>query len=638
MRNSYRPVRLLVLWVGVLLLLANPARAGQQPNQQTPKLQIEGDRAIFTTERMIAVIRNGVLVRIFNRLTGTEYIVSPPKEIPKDFQTALIYTVEGVGKQGENASVSAGRPVGAGVSTLVPDPIVVSQLPQVTSKQLNEHTIEYTFRSEDDQTVLATSYSLDPVSGDLVIQQKGNGKRQGLTGVRLGLWPITCRGNLLLPVFNGIKAARGNPFQYERTDFEWPMRWQLPFVIFNDALGGFWIHTQDPKGHFKNVNYHYEENGTWGVAFSTLNAAPFGPHDSVESVGWRVNTYAGDWTVPVDYYRTWAYRAYHIAEKERLRPSWVDNIRLEIRDADNIPADQITEYLDLLRQYVVPSKTLLIMTQWTGTNMVDDKQVVVPRWVASKEGAKFNQEARKRGFRTMYFTNYFGITPNHPRLEEFRPCFIKNPYTHKYEGWNLEGEWSFATSLKLYYVNPACKSWRDYQASEFKTLFEHNPADGLYLDQAFHMYNDDNGLIDGQSSVEGNLEFHRQVAEALPGVALLGESVNEISMQYESFCQLHLLSMHPAMDSQGKGSASVWKIEPAAFDRMVPLVPRYILPHTRITGSFAQQPASNPYYADFRDALHLYGGIPSLTRPTLAEIQDSESEVRRVFREAMARK
>lgn len=33
------------------------------------------------------------------------------------------------------------------------------------------------------------------------------------------------------------------------------------------------------------------------------------------------------------------------------------------------------------------------------------------------------------------------------------------------------------------------------------------------------MYNDDNGFIDGQSTVHGNPTFHREVAEALPGVA-----------------------------------------------------------------------------------------------------------------------
>jgi hypothetical protein len=71
---------------------------------------------------------------------------------------------------------------------------------------------------------------------------------------------------------------------------------------------------------------------------------------------------------------------------------------------------------------------------------------------------------------------------------------------------------------------------------------------------------------------------------------------------------------------------------------MVPLVPRFVLPHTHILGSFAMPPTSNPYYGDFRDGLRLYGGLPSVTRPTMEEIRDPESEVRRVFREAMARK
>ena len=595
-------------------------------------MHAEGDNITLETKRMIIEIEKGIITRIFNRLTGTEYVSTSTKTVPQDFHTGLVYVFPQIAQREEKIGVVGATPSPAkGAKVLLPTLMSLKEFDMTEMRKVGDRGVEYHFQSKDESASLKIEYSIDKKSSDILVSLEGEGKRKGLSAVRFALPPITCRGNLLLPVFNGIKACRGkSPFKFEGTTWGWPTGWQASFIIFDDPLGGLWIYTHDAKRRFKEVRYNYEGNGTWSVAFDTVNYAPFNLHDSIESVVWRLDVYEGDWTIPVRQYKRWIYDTYKIKEKEKFRPSWVDEIKLVIKHADYMSDEQIVPFLELLEKYVDPQRTLLFMTNW----MVSEP-VIIPNWVASEHGARFNREARKRGFRTMYYANYIGITPNHPKFDEFRDHFIRNPYTNEFEGWNLKGEWSEATDIKLYYVNPAYKPWRDYQISQFKALFDKNPADGLFLDQSFLMFNDGNGLIDGQSTVEGNLAFHRELAEALPGVALGGESINEITMQYESICELHFLSLEMKRDSDGNLN---WEINPAAFDRMVPIVSELVLPHTHPIGYLGFPDTRSSFYAGWRDALHIYRGILTLTRPTVDEIKDPESEVRRVLRRAFPEK
>jgi hypothetical protein len=189
------------------------------------------------------------------------------------------------------------------------------------------------------------------------------------------------------------------------------------------------------------------------------------------------------------------------------------------------------------------------------------------------------------------------------------------------------------TDIALYYVYPAADAWRQYVIGLFKSLFEKHPADGLFIDQSFLMFNDGAGLRDGKTSVEGNIAYHRDLNRALPGIAIGGESVNEISMQYETFAEIHPLSLHVETDEKGKSLG--WKIEPGAFERMIPIVPRFLNPYTRLIGYLAFPRTSSPFYAGWRDSLAVYGGIATLTSPSIDQLKDGQSEARRLIREAM---
>lgn len=635
----------------VLLFLSVVALCDQtqiQAQSQTPdvsgvapRVVIHGDEATFTTPAMIVVVSRGSVTRLFNRLTGSEYLAAPASaaaDAPPanlDAATGVVYAERSVVKGDLRPNVIGPTTTKAGESVLTPKLVGLDKLIYAGTHTNEPLSVSYQFRSDKGDTTLVLTYSLDAVTADLLIQQSASGTREGLAAIRWNLGPVVCRGNLLIPAFNGMKAARPeNQYKFESATWGWPMGWQIPLIIFTDKVGGFSVHTQDPNMRFKEVMYR-PAGSNWNVAFSTVPQAPFDHVKATDSVAWRVSTFSGDWAPSVDRYKEWAYKNFQIADKEKFRPKWVDDIKLVIKHADFLPENQTESYLDLLSKHVTPSETLLFLTSWKD----DETKQPIPYWLPNEHGKHFAREARRRGFRVMYFANYIGLMPENAKFAEFKDHVIRDPFSFKLEGWNLEGEWSKwdlhgdyskTADVRLYYVNPAYKPWRDFQISQFKQLFRESPGDGLFLDQAFLLFNDGNGLIDGMDTIHANLEFHRQIAEAIPGIALGGESVNEVTMQYESFCELHFLSLD--LRSGEKGEPRGWSLESSAFDRMVPITSRFVEPHTRPMGYLGFPETSNPYYEGWRDALHVYNGIPTITKPTITEIEDNEGEVRRVMK------
>jgi len=581
------------------------------------EISLKDRHATFSTDKMLVEVEDGIITRLYNRATGTEYFLNRHAQITSAYGTSLVYYESEKNDRGED--------------TLVPAPMPLSKLSETDSTK-NDNRVVFTFSRPEHDTAISLSYSLDPKTGDLLISQKASGPRNALGAVRFGLGPVTCRGNLLLPCYHGMKANMTDSFlNWEGQHWMWPWTWPLQLVIFNDTPGGFWIHSRDTKGQFKDFHYTYNGNASWYVAFDTLNNAPLTSHTSAESVTWRINTYQGDWTVPIDIYKDWARRAYQLEEKAFVRPQWIHHIKIQIKHADYIAEDQIDEYLDLLQQHVQPDKTLLYMTNWR-----EEMPYLLPNNQISDKGKQFNSEARKRGFRTMYFSNYWAISPNHPRFDDFKPYLVRNLYTGRYEGWNLRpDDWSRAGGnvFQLYYVNPASKKWRQFQIDEYKALFEESPADGLFLDQTYNIFNDK--LIDGMTMIEGNVVYHRQLAEALPGIAFGGENVSEITFPYESFFEMHPLGFEYTEDDDGQYR---WKIAPEGFDRMVPIMTRFLHPYTRPFGYLGFPETHSKFYPAWRDAVAKYGGIPTITKPTFDELNDPDSEVRRVMRKAMEEK
>ena len=76
-------------------------------------------------------------------------------------------------------------------------------------------------------------------------------------------------------------------------------------------------------------------------------------------------------------------------------------------------------------------------------------------------------------------------------------------------------------------------------------MWEKHNIDAFHLDVSHHVLNDANGLIEGLTSAEGNVEMHKELAAAMPGVVFSGEHLHEVTFFRESFAQRRLAETPP---------------------------------------------------------------------------------------------
>src|SRR5579872_3338232 len=67
-------------------------------------VRLEGNKATFATAAMVVTIEDGSIARIFNRATGTDYVVPRTATQKPDITTGLVYAVSGVTQKQENAT------------------------------------------------------------------------------------------------------------------------------------------------------------------------------------------------------------------------------------------------------------------------------------------------------------------------------------------------------------------------------------------------------------------------------------------------------------------------------------------------------------------------------------------------------
>ncbi|MXV73546.1 hypothetical protein F4Z99_04615, partial [Candidatus Poribacteria bacterium] len=58
------------------------------------------------------------------------------------------------------------------------------------------------------------------------------------------------------------------------------------------------------------------------------------------------------------------------------------------------------------------------------------------------------------------------------------------------------------------------------------------------LDISYKIENDNNGRIDGLTMAEGNILLHQELREAIPGIALGGEEINDVTFLHESYAYI----------------------------------------------------------------------------------------------------
>lgn len=447
-------------------------------------------------------------------------------------------------------------------------------------------------------------------SGDLVLRQECQTQGKGVWGVSWALGGIPLDFAIVVPGNSGLRLTRQAPGK--EFVFDYPMGWEAGLVIVEGPEGGFAVWADDAEGRYKRLVVRRSEAG-WSLRLITLNYAPFQEWSGCDSVAWRLHAYEGDWRVPARRYRDWMERVFRPVPLAEQRPAWVRDTRAMVITGMS------REILEELPKRFDPAQTVLYLPDWRAAGY-DRDYPVYDRVRPELDG--FLERAHGLGFRVMLHVNYFGVDPLNPLYARFEPHQVRSPWGKHEKEWWL---WTKATpEIKFAYVNPALKAWRECFVAAMVKLCREHRVDALHLDQTLCIYNDHNGLIEGASMIQGNIQLHRELREALPDVALSGEGLNEVTFRHEAFAQRHARGLHHA--------EGTWDRQWLALAH--PVSSYLFRPYVIINGYLGYvAPDQGQLYAAWNEAYEHWGVIPTL-KPTLRNLRQPEAFARQFHDEA----
>jgi hypothetical protein len=452
-------------------------------------------------------------------------------------------------------------------------------------------------------------FEIDGATGDLTLTLHCQAPQKAVEGVQWTLGPVPLDMNVIVPGFDGVKMTAGSPAG--SMGFEYPMGWEAQLVIIEGRGRGFYVWADDTEGRYKALHVNRKSDGWW-LTFTTWNYAPFDNLDACRSVRWRVNVYEGDWRVPARRYREWAEKNLRPTKVQDQQPAWVKDIRCCVIMGLSLPT------LEALTTRLDPKQTLLYLPDWRTAGY--DRQYPTYDQVVAEFGP-FVKRAHQLGFRVMPHCNYFGCDPLNPLYEKFAKYQVRDPWGNHDLQWWL---WTDADPIiKFAYINPAHREWRELLIERMKKLVETYNVDAVHLDQTICIYNDNKGLVDGMSMLQGNIALHRELRAALPNLALSGEGLDEVTYRYESFCQRHAFGLDFV-----KGT---WN---RPYLRMAHPISSYLLrPYTIMYGYLGFcGPGDGQLYSAWNENYQHWGIIPTL-RPDDAQTKSPTGFSRQFFDE-----
>lgn len=355
--------------------------------------------------------------------------------------------------------------------------------------------------------------------------------------------------DVIIPAWNGIRLTAENAAPY-MSRMAYPNVWQAQMILIQAENGGLLVHAMDDGTQFKALNVSSDEQYFY-LEIETIPQAPFDQYDSFTTVEWAMVPYAGDWMQGALTYKAYAQELFHTQEIQAAKPDWADEIQLVVL------MDVVDKSLaDALAQVVDPAKTVLHLVNWRTSNydMNYPDYSVRP---GLKEGVDY---AHSLGFKVSVHANMLGAHLDNADYlnENLADSAVLDASTGEMV---IEGYTANGITYAFTQQNQASTVWQDVLIRQLTQVVEETGVDIIHLDQSLLCFNDGRGLVNGMTTMQGNVELQRRLAEALPGVVFSGEGVNEFNARYASLLQQHVYGL----DNASQTWSETW------FDQICPL-------------------------------------------------------------------
>ena len=482
------------------------------------------------TKTLTATIRDGKLLQLTAKKSGKQYVDASGNDIPA---MELVYTSGGypvVDAIAKSSTAGKTEPVISGYNGSVEVSLICDTVAEVRIIGWNANGI--IIIEEDECT------------GELLITPSAYSARDHLRSVKYNVSGISRDVDAIIPMYQGVRLKLDDPL-IQNYRCPWPREWEAGFCIFQTGNDGFWVWTQDDHFRYKSIHLG-AENESQCVGFEAETYGPSPANFSAGGLTWRVGVYEGDWRVPAGIYRDWLWRAYDL--DKRNRPDWIRDITF---CACWVPIEE--EYLDLLATRVNPKRTLLHIPHWRRYKY--DQQY--PNYEASPEAKDFFTKAQRMGYKLAPHGNIFEIDPSEDIYNLLGQFEYRELETGQRLGWTISVDESGERAITrvpmsnsrlrnnrncntMVKIHPAQPMWHSILRENLQKAKRDYNLDCIFLDVSHNTFNLANCLVNNTTSTEGCKLLLDYLCRIDGGWAIGGEGLNEITMQSQTFAQIHL--------------------------------------------------------------------------------------------------
>jgi hypothetical protein len=387
-----------------------------------------------------------------------------------------------------------------------------------------------------DSTILKVDWKLDR-TGDMVLHMSARSPKP-VHQIRAALFGLDISRHKLVTVTNfGIGTVIRAPYT-DKADVstdesvDWPDYYYVqPLVaLFEGSMGGFFI-----EGRCKDIGparvVALGNGKTTDLVFSKLYAQASYKLDMYEI---RIRSYAGNWYKAADPFVKWMEYGQGFVPLDRQHPKWIRDISGQTYNDPQWDPAGATKKLDDIAKVLAPSKTILGKTsEWR-----------LPKWgfdqgwgdySFSDDVRAYFKRAKEIGFHTAVHFNssgiYLGFKDLITRFEPgLRPKGTNPDGTVKYYGYN--GEWGNGHGpVTFVWCSHAYQPFNDFMMEWIDKVVEAG-VDIIYLDEA--MTPTGRFLVNGKTSIQGSMDFMKQIRTRHPNVAVMTEQFNPMC-KYAAF-------------------------------------------------------------------------------------------------------
>lgn len=385
-------------------------------------------------------------------------------------------------------------------------------------------------------------------NGHMFLTQKAETTNGGISSVSFTL-QVPIDYEVIIPAWNGICLTRGNAVPY-MSRMAYPNNWQAQMLLIQTTNGGLLIHAKDSGTQFKALTVQSDANYFY-LTIETIPQAPFTAYQQFETVEWAFVPYEGSWQRGADLYKAYMNETFGLEEIIASKPEWAKDIQL-VCLMDIVDKELVTHLAEL----VEPEKTLLHLVNWRTSNY----DVNYPDYsvrAGLKDGVDY---AHELGFKVSVHANMLGAHLDNADYIAYnlQDAAVLNSISLEQV---IEGYTAYGQDYAFAQINQASTVWQEVLIEQLREVIEVVGVDVVHLDQSLLCFNDGRGLVNGMTTMQGNVELQRRLAEEYPQVVFSGEGINEFNARYASLLQMHVYGL----DNASQTWSETW------FDQILPI-------------------------------------------------------------------